>query len=142
MRRAKLDPRRVTNIIITATMTNPEETRTPADILADRLSKGFLCVGYHYYVTKTARVDFGVPIEESAAFAPRYGHNSVVLLIEGNGTYSPEQLTTLRRLISLAKSQYPNAQVRLHSDLFRGTNPGLTFEELTDEETKPTNDPS
>lgn len=128
MKRAKLKPHEVTRIIITATMS--EDAKTVDQLQQERRSAGYLDLGFHYFVDRNARVHFGVPSDERGSYFERYGHTSIVILIDGKGDYEPEQLIAVRRIIGTLKREYPFADPTMHYELFLGINPAIDKEEL------------
>lgn len=131
MRRAKLHAHDVTRVIVTATMKkNPS---TVEDLLSHRRSLGFFDSGFHYFVDSNARVHHGVPLDERGSYFERYSRTSVVILMDGKGDYTQEQLTALRRLIKTVQREYPHAETTMHHELFFGTNPVIPKEALNGE---------
>lgn len=91
-------------------------------------SKGWKCVGYHFYVRRNGTVEIGRPIEEPGAHVVGHNRHSIGICYEGGlnssgdfaDTRTPEQVRALRALVKRLHGEFPKAVILGHHDL----NPG------------------
>ena len=88
-------------------------------------SKGWKCVGYHFYVRRTGLVEIGRPIEEVGAHVLNHNRHSIGICYEGGldasglaeDTRTPEQVKALRELVEQMHERFPKALIVGHHDL-------------------------
>jgi len=132
MKRAKLIPEEVTRIVVSSTMTMPDED------VADQLTiehavKSVEQLGCHYLIMRDGEVFTPVADDERGNWFSRYGSTSVVIVIEGGlneeaqiaSNYYAGQLNALKDITEKLSKKYSNAKVTMHHELFLGVNPVL-----------------
>ncbi len=103
---------------------------TVEDIHRSHLQRGFIGIGYHYFVSKDGQIYRGRP--HDAVGAQCYGYNDCSLGICAEGDYEDEQmpLEQANAFISLLvelKKIYPQAKIVGHRDLNATACPGKNF---------------
>ena len=91
-------------------------------------SKGWKCVGYHFYVRRDGTVENGRPIEEPGAHVVGHNRYSIGICYEGglnasgddDDTRTPEQVRALRQLVERLHGEFPRAVILGHHDLDPG----------------------
>lgn len=101
-----------------------------ATIHAMHLARKFVCIGYHYVITRNGTVQKGRPDDYIGAHVE--GHNSDSLGIcmvgglDANGkaedNYTEPQKLALKNLLAQLKVKHPNADICGHRDLSPDTN--------------------
>ena len=102
---------------------------SPKDIHRWHLARGFIGIGYHYYVRKDGSIHRGRP--EWAIGAHCLGHNDMIgVCAEGNfetETMSAKQLEALQWLRADILGRYPGLRRYRHSDLNATACPGRKY---------------
>lgn len=96
----------------------------------DHLKKGWLGMGYHFYIRRDGKIYRGRPIDTVGAHAE--GHNSytVGICFEGNfenDKMGKEQLEAGKQLIKYIEKLYGSLACYRHSDLSATACPGKNF---------------
>lgn len=106
-------------------------------------SKGWTCIGYHFFVRKDGSIYRGR--REEAVGAHAYGSNtdSIGICAEGNfenETMGDVQKQALKELVAYLKNKYGISTVKRHRDVNSTACPGKNypFEEITNATVKPT----
>lgn len=129
MKRAKLIPEEVLHIVVGSTMTDPDEVfESPEE------------QGMHFYIPKDGAVIDPVPDDLRGNYLPRYGSNSIVIIIEGGydedghatvESYNRGQLLTVKAIAANMLKKYPKAEIRMWHELRMGINPVIDIREIT-----------
>ena len=102
------------------------DSPTPLEaIIAWHQARGFVTIGYHYYITRDGDVHAGRPLYQEGAHAAGYNSHSIGVCYEGGllpdgtpaDTRTPEQKKSLHRLLIRLKEDYPGARIVGHRDL-------------------------
>ena len=120
-----LEPENVKYLIIHCTATRCDMDFTEADLEREHKNRGFLTVGYHYYVRKDGTVTRWRDLDKIGAHCKPYNACSIGICYEGgimeNGkpgnTMTPKQLASIGALLIELQNQFPNAVVRGHRDM-------------------------
>ena len=132
MKRAKLIPEEVTRLIISSTMTMPDED-VPELLTIEHAVNSVDQLGCHYLIMRNGDVVNPVSDDERGNWFSRYGSTSIVIVIEGGlneeaqiaSNYYAGQLNALRAITKSLSKKYTNAKVTMHHELFLGVNPVL-----------------
>ena len=92
--------------------------------------KGWVGIGYHFYIRKDGSVYRGRPIDMWGAHTVGYNDKSVAVCFEGNfetDKMTPTQLKAGQELITYLKTLYPKAEVLRHKDFESTACPGKNF---------------
>ena len=117
--------RHIDLIVIHCTASRCDRRLSPADLDRIHRQRGFICCGYHYYVTTDGIVHRMRPADLAGAHAKGHNLNSIGIAYEGGllpdgtpaDTRTPAQRAALLRLLPRLKSLYPAARIRGHRDL-------------------------
>lgn len=116
--------RLINRMVIHCAATPAGAVFTSADIRQWHLARGFNNIGYHYVILLDGTLETGRPLEKAGAHAQGFNTASIGVCYVGgmlNGkahdTRTEAQKTTLRTLVDLFKSVYPNMIVCGHRDL-------------------------
>lgn len=95
-----------------------------------RDTKGWIGIGYNFFVAKDGGIYEGRPIDAIGAHCAGYNNKSVGVCFEGN--FETEQMNDAqkaagRRLVQYLKGIYPSAVVKKHKDLDATACPGKYF---------------
>ena len=85
-----------------------------------RDSKGWIGIGYNFFVDKQGRIYEGRPIDKVGAHCVSYNNQSVGVCFSGNfetEQMNEAQIVAGRKLVKYLKTYYPNAAVKQHKDL-------------------------
>ena len=82
-------------------------------------------IGYHFYITRSGRVETTRPLERMGAHAKGHNAHSIGICYEGgldaNGkpsdTRTPQQKVALRKLLAELRKKYPSSVILGHHDL-------------------------
>jgi len=122
----------IKRIVVHCSATYPNQDIGRDEIHQMHLNRGWSGIGYHYVIRKSGAVELGrdhdndgVVTDEIGAHVKGFNKDSIGIVYVGglddNGkgidTRTDEQVMTLRKLIHLLKSRYPNAEVLGHRDL-------------------------
>ena len=85
-----------------------------------RDTKGWIGIGYNFFVSKDGKIYAGRPIDTTGAHCVNYNNKSVGVCFEGN--FEQEQMCEAqkeagRKLVKYIKSYYPSAVIKQHKDL-------------------------
>ena len=118
--------RKIDTIVIHCTAT-PEGMTYPLESLrADHHKRGFVDVGYHYYIRKDGTIQEGRPIQKAGAHAQGYNAHSIGVCYEGGldsdrkpkDTRTDSQKKSLSIIIKSLLKQYPEIRrIVGHRDL-------------------------
>ena len=105
----------------------------------DHLNRGWVGIGYHFYVRKNGEVFKGRPIGSIGAHTVGFNHLGIGVCFEGNfenESMTAAQIAGGRKLIDYLRTLYPNAVVKAHRDFQKTLCPGakFPFEQLCREE--------
>lgn len=93
---------------------------------AMHLARGFRDVGYHYVIRRDGRVEKGRPDNVMGAHVEGHNDGSLGICLIGGvkpdgrtaeQNFTPDQYTSLERLLRDLKGRYPSARVCGHRDL-------------------------
>lgn len=101
---------------------NPNPAWTAADCRAFHISKGWLDIGYHYFIRSSGLIEVGR--KESEVGAHCFGHNldSIGVALNGRDTFTQTQREALWQLLERLSDKYPDATLHGHREF----NPGKT----------------
>ena len=115
----------VSYIIIHCTATRETQDYTPEQLKHDHLQRGFIDVGYHFYIRKDGSVTQHRRLNEVGAHCRPFNRCSIGICYEGgldtNG--KPKDTRTLKQRASLIAlvldlhRQFPNAVIRGHNEM-------------------------
>ena len=119
----------VSYIIIHCTATRETHDYTPEQLKHDHLARGFLDVGYHFYIRKDGSVTQHRRLNEVGAHCRPFNRCSIGVCYEGgldaNGkpkdTRTFKQRGALVKLLIELKQKFPKAVIRGHNEM-----PGAT----------------
>ncbi len=119
-----------THIIIHCSATRPSQDVDAREIDGWHRAQGYLCIGYHYVIRRNGIIELGRHQDEVGAHAKGCNASSVGVCLVGGVTeknvkkaennFTPEQMDSLKALVSALKQHYPNAVIIGHRDV----NPG------------------
>ena len=114
-------------LIVHCTATDPVTTRyTPADLERDHRARGWLGIGYHFYITQDATVYQTRGIEDIGAHCQGYNLSSLGIAYEGGwdsvaaqpyDSLTAAQEGSLRELLTALHKRFPNAEIVGHRDM-------------------------
>ena len=119
----------VSYIIIHCSATRESQDYTPEQLKRDHLARGFLDVGYHFYIRKDGTVTQHRKLNEVGAHCRPFNRCSIGVCYEGgldaNGkpkdTRTLNQRGALVKLLIELKQKFPKAVIRGHNEM-----PGAT----------------
>lgn len=94
------------------------------------LNKGWVGIGYHFYVKKDGSIYRGRPVDTVGAHTTNYNSASIGICFEGNfenETMSAPQLEAAQELIFYLKNLYSGVEVKRHKDCNNTSCPGKNF---------------
>lgn len=117
--------RQIDLIVIHCSATRSNQCFSLEAVIACHRARGFVTIGYHYYVTRDGTVHAGRPLYQMGAHAAGYNHRSIGICYEGGldpdgkpaDTRTPAQKETLLNLLKRLKTDYPDAAIVGHRDL-------------------------
>ena len=117
--------RRIDLIVIHCSATCCNRSFPLEAVVACHRARGFVTIGYHYYITRDGTVHAGRPLYQVGAHATGFNRRSIGVCYEGGldsegnpaDTRTPEQKETLLKLLKRLKKDYPDAQILGHRDL-------------------------
>ena len=115
----------VSYIIIHCTATRETQDYTPEQLKRDHMARGFIDVGYHFYIRKDGTVTQHRQLNEVGAHCRPFNRCSIGVCYEGgldaNGkpkdTRTLKQRATLVGLILDLKQKFPKAVIRGHNEM-------------------------
>ena len=119
----------VSYIIIHCTATRETQDYTPEQLKHDHLARGFIDVGYHFYIRKDGTVTQHRRLNEVGAHCRPFNRCSIGVCYEGglDAIGKPKDTRTLKQRASLIAlvldlhRQFPNAVIQGHNEM-----PGAT----------------
>ena len=120
----------VSYIIIHCTATRETQDYTPEQLKHDHLARGFIDVGYHFYIRKDGTVTQHRRLNEVGAHCRPFNRCSIGVCYEGgldaNGkpkdTRTIAQRGSLVKLLIELKQKFPKAVIRGHNEMPGATN--------------------
>ena len=120
----------VSYIIIHCTATRETQDYTPEQLKHDHLARGFIDVGYHFYIRKDGTVTQHRRLNEVGAHCRPFNRCSIGVCYEGgldtNGkpkdTRTIAQRGSLVKLLIELKQKFPKATIRGHNEMPGATN--------------------
>lgn len=87
-------------------------------------SRGFMDIGYHFVIKTEGDVEVGRDIDVVGAHVQGYNSSTIGICMVGGvdetgrptNNFTPEQMNSLRKLVTELKLQYPEAEVKGHRD--------------------------
>ena len=117
--------RKITHIIIHCTATRADRSFSVQSLEASHKARGFITIGYHYYITRDGQVHPCRPESMIGAHAKHYNAHSIRICYAGgldaNGkpkdTRTLEQRGAIITLLIELKRKFPNAMIRGHNEM-------------------------
>lgn len=117
--------RKIEKIIIHCSATKSNKHYSFEQLECDHKARGFICCGYHYYITRDGQLHFGRPEDVVGAHAKGYNARSIGICYEGGldeqgfpaDTRTPAQKQTLLTLLRSLRIDYPDAEILGHCEL-------------------------
>ena len=118
--------RTITLIIIHCSAVKPNQKSSAADVDRWHRDRGFTNgIGYHYVVRRDGSIEMGRPLDMVGAHCVNHNRHSIGICYEGgldssgspDDTRTPEQVKTLRELVSDMHTRFPKALIVGHHDL-------------------------
>lgn len=94
------------------------------------LQRGWIGIGYHFYVRKDGSIYRGRPEDTIGAHTEGYNSRSIGICAEGNfevETMPDAQKRAIIELLRELKKRYPNAQIKRHKDFAATACPGKNY---------------
>ena len=122
----------VSYIIIHCTATRETQDYTPEQLKHDHLARGFIDVGYHFYIRKDGTITQHRRLNEVGAHCRPFNRCSIGICYEGGldakgkpkDTRTIAQRGSLVKLLIELKQKFPKAAIRGHNEM-----PGATIKE-------------
>ncbi len=116
--------RKINKIILHCTATPEGRDHSVAEIRRWHRQRDWEDIGYHFFIRLDGRIEKGRPIEKIGAHVRGYNRNSIGIVYVGGcdkkmrpkDTRTIAQKQAIIALVSMLKSQYPNATVHGHSE--------------------------
>ena len=120
-----MSPDSVSYIIIHCSATREDRDYTPEQLKHDHLQRGFIDVGYHFYIRKDGSVTQHRRLNEVGAHCRPFNRCSIGVCYEGglDANGKPKDTRTLKQRASLIAlvldlhRQFPNAVIRGHNEM-------------------------
>lgn len=115
-----------------------QRTTTLADVRSWHLARGFVEVGYHFFVDGSGAIQRGRDLDQVGAHAKGANSDSIGICVAGNNTvaadrWAAQQTESLRRLCRALQTAFGSLEIQGHRWARGGTTatecPGLTREE-------------
>ena len=127
-----MSPDSVSYLIIHCSATREDRDYTPEQLKHDHLQRGFIDVGYHFYIRKDGSVTQHRRLNEVGAHCRPFNRCSIGICYEGglDAKGKPTDTRTIAQRGSLAKllieltQKFPKAAIRGHNEM-----PGATIKE-------------
>ena len=115
----------VSYIIIHCSATRENQDYTPGQLKRDHLARGFIDVGYHFYIRKDGTVTKHRQLDEVGAHCRPFNRCSIGVCYEGglDATGKPKDTRTLKqrgaivKLLIELKQKFPKAVIRGHNEM-------------------------
>lgn len=104
-------------IIVHCSDSPPNRGDTAATIHAWHLQNGWSGIGYHRVILEDGKVENGRPLYWVGSHARGYNSKSIGVCLIGDGVYTHEQYSSLRKLIFKLLDRSPQAKVIGHRDI-------------------------
>ena len=122
----------VSFIIIHCSATRETQDYTPEQLKRDHMARGFIDVGYHFYIRKDGTVTQHRKLDEVGAHCRPFNRCSIGICYEGGldtkgktkDTRTIAQRGSLVKLLIELKQKFPKAAIRGHNEM-----PGATIKE-------------
>ena len=120
-----MSPDSVSYLIIHCSATREDRDYTPEQLKHDRLQRGFIDVGYHFYIRKDGSVTQHRRLNEVGAHCRPFNRCSIGICYEGglDAKSKPKDTRTLKQRASLIgllldlHRQFPKAVIRGHNEM-------------------------
>lgn len=117
--------RKITHIIIHCTATRADRSFSVQSLEASHKARGFLTIGYHYYITRDGQVHPCRPESMVGAHALHHNAHSIGICYEGgldarglpSDTRTDAQKRSMAALLRSLRLDYPDASIIGHRDL-------------------------
>lgn len=117
--------RKITHIIIHCTATRADRSFSVQSLEASHKARGFLTIGYHYYITRDGQVHPCRPESMVGAHALHHNAHSIGICYEGGldarglpaDTRTDAQKRSMAALLRSLRLDYPDASIIGHRDL-------------------------
>lgn len=121
----KMQPDAVRYLIVHCSATRETQAYTAEQLRRDHLARGFIDVGYHYYIRRDGTVSRHRRLDEVGAHCRPFNRCSIGICYEGGldaggtpkDTRTLPQRTTLAALLLDLKRRYPKAVIRGHCEM-------------------------
>ena len=115
----------VSYIIIHCSATRETQDYTPEQLKRDHMARGFIDVGYHFYIRKDGTVTQHRKLNEVGAHCRPFNRCSIGVCYEGglDANGKPKDTRTLKQRASLVglildlKQKFPKAVIRGHNEM-------------------------
>ena len=115
----------VSYIIIHCSATRETQDYTPEQLKRDHMARGFIDVGYHFYIRKDGTVTQHRKLNEVGAHCPAFNRCSIGVCYEGglDANGNPKDTRILKQRASLVglildlKQKFPKAKIRGHNEM-------------------------
>ena len=120
-----MSPDSVSYLIIHCSATREDRDYTPEQLKHDHLARGFIDVGYHFYIRKDGTVTQHRRLNEVGAHCRPFNRCSIGVCYEGglDANGKPKDTRTLKQRASLIAlvldlhRQFPKAAIRGHNEM-------------------------
>ena len=117
--------RKITHIIIHCTATRADRSFSVQSLEASHKARGFITIGYHYYITRDGQVHPCRPESMVGAHAKHHNAHSIGICYEGGldargipaDTRTGAQKCSMAALLRSLLLDYPDASIIGHRDL-------------------------
>ena len=117
--------RKITHIIIHCTATRADRSFSVQSLEASHKARGFITIGYHYYITRDGQVHPCRPESMVGAHARHHNAHSIGICYEGGldargipaDTRTDAQKRSMAALLRSLRLDYPDATIIGHRDL-------------------------
>ena len=117
--------RKITHIIIHCTATRADRSFSVQSLEASHKARGFITIGYHYYITRDGQVHPCRPESMIGAHARHHNAHSIGICYEGGldargipaDTRTDAQKCSMAALLRSLRLDYPDATIIGHRDL-------------------------
>lgn len=121
-----LIPARVAFLVVHCAATRASDDVDVADIRRMHLQRGFIDIGYHYFIKRDGTLQAGRPLDRQGAHVRGYNHLSVGVCMAGGvaedgvtpeNNFTSAQFATLVKILKeLKRDHFPHAEVQGHRD--------------------------
>jgi N-acetyl-anhydromuramyl-L-alanine amidase AmpD len=133
-KREKLE-RKITKIIIHCSDSDRPEHDNAHTIHQWHLERGFIKIGYHYFIRKNGDLEIGRDEDEVGAHCKGYNSESIGICVSGRHGFTEEQFQILAALVTRVLDRYKLSpkNIFLHNELDRHkTCPNFSKKEILD----------